>query len=238
MAASQSSVKGNGSSVTHHNSEVTAAGDLTVKAGQGVTLNGANLNGNHLDLDAGRNLEIASQQVRASYDSHQSASGFSASICVPPICAGVPVQGSASMSGSKIYNDFDSVQQQSGISAGDGGFNIYVGNHTQMDGAVIALSATPDKNHLSTGTLGWTDIENHANSGANGFSVAVSGSMGKPPRRRLTASSKIFQNLGRHSLRVATRCLWPRCSRQRTAQVRGLTAPSHLAPSRSAVQSE
>ncbi|WFL69979.1 hemagglutinin repeat-containing protein [Pantoea sp. X85] len=179
LAASQNSANGNGSSITHHNSEVSAAGDLTVKAGQDVTLNGANLNGNHVDLNAGRNLEIASQQDRASYDSHQSASGFSASICVPPICAGVPVQGSASMSGSKIYNDFDSVQQQSGISAGDGGYNIYVGNHTQLDGAVIASSATPDKNHLSTGTLGWTDIENHANSGANGYSVAVSGSMGK-----------------------------------------------------------
>ncbi|WP_346303635.1 hemagglutinin repeat-containing protein [Pantoea sp. Morm] len=179
LAASQNSANGNGSSITHHNSEVTAAGDLKVKAGQDVTLKGANLNGNHVDLDAGRNLEIASQQDRASYDSHQSSSGFSASICVPPICAGVPVQGSASMSGSKIYNDFDSVQQQSSISAGDGGYNIYVGNHTQLDGAVIASSATTDKNHLSTGTLGWTDIENHANSGGNGFSVAVSGSMGK-----------------------------------------------------------
>ncbi|MGC0858017.1 hemagglutinin repeat-containing protein [Pantoea agglomerans] len=179
LAASQNSANGNGSSITHHNSEVSAAGDLTVKAGQDVKLNGANLNGNHVDLNAGRNLEIASQQDRASYDSHQSSSGFSASICIPPICAGVPVQGSASMSGSKIYNDFDSVQQQSGISAGDGGYNIYVGNHTQLDGAIIASSATPDKNHLSTGTLGWTDIENHANAGGSGFSAAVSGSMGK-----------------------------------------------------------
>ncbi|MGV2880329.1 filamentous hemagglutinin N-terminal domain-containing protein [Pantoea vagans] len=179
LAASQNSANGNGNSITHHNSEVSAAGDLTVKAGQDVRLNGANLNGNHVDLNAGRNLEIASQQDRASYDSHQSSSGFSASICIPPICAGVPVQGSASMSGSKIYNDFDSVQQQSGISAGDGGYNIYVGNHTQLDGAIMASSATPDKNHLSTGTLGWTDIENHANAGGNGFSVAVSGSMGK-----------------------------------------------------------
>ncbi|WP_081325946.1 hemagglutinin repeat-containing protein [Pantoea agglomerans] len=179
LAASQNSANGNGSSITHHNSEVSAAGDLTVKAGQDIKLNGANLNGNHVDLNAGRNLEIASQQDRASYDSHQSSSGFSASICIPPICAGVPVQGSASMSGSKIYNNFDSVQQQSGISAGDGGYNIYVGNHTQLDGAIIASSATPDKNHLSTGTLGWTDIENHANAGGSGFSAAVSGSMGK-----------------------------------------------------------
>ncbi|WP_262264827.1 hemagglutinin repeat-containing protein [Pantoea dispersa] len=210
LAASQNSANGNGSSITHHNSEVNAAGDLRVKAGQDVTLNGANLNGHHVDLDAGRNLEIASQQDRASYDSHQSASGFSASICVPPICAGVPVQGSASMSGSKLYNDFDSVQQQSGISAGDGGYNIYVGNHTQLDGAVIASSATPDKNHLSTGTLGWTDIENHANSGGSGYSVALNGSMGKTTT---PASDSFINNIpksgqpqpsGGNSLPVAT----------------------------------
>ncbi|MEB5974308.1 hemagglutinin repeat-containing protein [Pantoea dispersa] len=210
LAASQNSANGNGSSITHHNSEVNAAGDLRVKAGEDVTLNGANLNGHHVDLDAGRNLEIASQQDRASYDSQQSSSGFSASICVPPICAGVPVQGSASMSGSKLYNDFDSVQQQSGISAGDGGYNIYVGNHTQLDGAVIASSATPDKNHLSTGTLGWTDIENHANSDGSGFSVAVSGSMGKTTT---PASDSFINNIpksgqhqpsGGNSLPVAT----------------------------------
>ncbi len=64
LAASQNSAKGNGSSITHHNSQVTAAGDLTVKAGQDVSLNGANLYGNHIDLNAGHNLEIASQQDR------------------------------------------------------------------------------------------------------------------------------------------------------------------------------
>ncbi|MGC0952062.1 hemagglutinin repeat-containing protein [Pantoea agglomerans] len=210
LAASQNSANGNGSSITHHNSEVSAAGDLTVKAGQDVKLNGANLNGNHVDLNAGRNLEIASQQDRASYDSHQSSSGFSASICIPPICAGVPVQGSASMSGSKIYNDFDSVQQQSGISAGDGGYKIYVGNHTQLDGAIIASSATPDKNHLSTGTLGWTDIENHANAGGSGFSAAVSGSMGKNTTHTSdssgndTSKSGQFQQSGDNSLPMGT----------------------------------
>lgn len=174
LAASQNSANANGSSVTHHNSDITARGDLSVKAGQDVTLNGAGLKGNHVELNAGRNLNIASQQDQSTYDSHQSSSGFSASICVPPICAGVPVQGSASMSGSKIYNDYASVQQQSGIRAGDGGYNIYVGNHTQLDGAVIASSATPDKNHLSTGTLGWSDIDNHAKSGGSGYGISAS----------------------------------------------------------------
>ncbi|EPU0389591.1 VENN motif pre-toxin domain-containing protein, partial [Escherichia coli] len=44
----------------------------------------------------------------------------------------------------------------------DGGFDITVGRHTQLDGAVIASTATPDKNHLDTGTLGFSDTENRA----------------------------------------------------------------------------
>ena len=174
LAASQNSANANGSSVTHHNSDVTARGDLSVKAGQDVTLNGASLKGNHVELNAGRDLNIASQQDQSTYDSHQSSSGFSASICVPPICAGVPVQGSANISGGKVNNNFASVQQQSGIKAGNGGYDVYVGQHTQLDGAVIASSATPDKNHLSTGTLGWSDIDNHAKSGGSGYGISAS----------------------------------------------------------------
>ncbi|MEN3755062.1 hypothetical protein ABC733_27690 [Mangrovibacter sp. SLW1] len=33
-----------------------------------------------------------------------------------------------------------------------------MGNHTQLDGAVIASRATADKNRLDTGTLGFRDI--------------------------------------------------------------------------------
>jgi len=179
LAASQNSANANGSSVSHHNSDVTARGDLSVKAGQDVTLNGASLKGNHVELNAGRDLNIASQQDRSTYDSHESASGFNASICVPPICAGVPVQGSANASGGKVNNNFASVQQQSGIKAGNGGYDVYVGQHTQLDGAVIASSATPDKNHLSTGTLGWSDIDNQAKSGGSGYGVSV-GTTGMP----------------------------------------------------------
>ena len=39
----------------------------------------------------------------------------------------------------------DSVTEQSGIYAGDGGFDITVGGHTQLDGAVIASTGSADK---------------------------------------------------------------------------------------------
>ncbi|WP_458574224.1 DNA/RNA non-specific endonuclease [Lonsdalea quercina] len=54
------------------------------------------------------------------------------------------------------------MKEQSGLFAGQGGYNIKVGNHTQLDGAVIASTADKDKNLLDTGTLGWSDIHNQA----------------------------------------------------------------------------
>ncbi|EPW7856739.1 VENN motif pre-toxin domain-containing protein, partial [Escherichia coli] len=56
----------------------------------------------------------------------------------------------------------DSVQEQTGIFAGRGGFDVTTGQHTQLNGAVIASTATADKNRLDTGTLGFSDLENRA----------------------------------------------------------------------------
>ncbi len=38
----------------------------------------------------------------------------------------------------KIHSNFDSVQEQTGLFAGKGGYEVKVGEHTQLDGAVIA----------------------------------------------------------------------------------------------------
>ena len=52
---------------------------------------------------------------------------------------------------------------QSGIFAGKGGFDIKVGNNTDLKGAVIASEAEDTgKNKLDTGTISFTDIENKA----------------------------------------------------------------------------
>ncbi|MCU5774492.1 hemagglutinin repeat-containing protein [Winslowiella arboricola] len=174
LSASQYSANASGNNLTNHNSQVDASKTLTVTSGENITLNGANLSGNRVEVNAGKNLLIASQQDTSSYNSKQNSSGLNVSICVPPICLGAPVQGSASTSGGKLYNDYASVQQQSGIAAGDAGYGIYVGNHTQLDGAVISSTASADKNHLSTGTLGWTDIDNHAAQAGKGYGVSVS----------------------------------------------------------------
>ncbi|EHD0836492.1 Contact-dependent inhibitor A, partial [Escherichia coli] len=56
-----------------------------------------------------------------------------------------------------------------------GGFDITVGRHTQLDGAVIASTATPDKNHLDTGTLGLSDLHNEADYKVSHSGISLSG---------------------------------------------------------------
>ncbi|HGW3305201.1 TPA: VENN motif pre-toxin domain-containing protein, partial [Escherichia coli] len=56
-----------------------------------------------------------------------------------------------------------------------GGFDITVGRHTQLDGAVIASTATPDKNHLDTGTLGFSDLHNEADYKVSHSGISLSG---------------------------------------------------------------
>ncbi|EET8725930.1 VENN motif pre-toxin domain-containing protein, partial [Escherichia coli] len=87
---------------------------------------------------------------------------------------------SVSLSRDKMHSNHDSVQEQTGIFAGRGGFDVTTGQHTQLNGAVIASTATADKNRLDTGTLGFSDIENRADYKVEHQSVGIStgGSIG------------------------------------------------------------
>jgi len=66
--------------------------------------------------------------------------------------------GSANVNVSrdKMHSTWQSVAEQTGIFAGKGGFDVTVGEHTQLNGAVISSTASADKNRLDTGTLGFS----------------------------------------------------------------------------------
>lgn len=87
---------------------------------------------------------------------------------------------SVSLSRDKMHSNYDSVVEQTGIFAGKGGYDVTVGEHTQLNGAVIGSTATADKNRLDTGTLGFSDIENRADYDVEHQSVGMStgGSIG------------------------------------------------------------
>ncbi|ENS0885508.1 hemagglutinin repeat-containing protein, partial [Escherichia coli] len=148
------SEKGNGT--THTETTVDAGNRLTIISGRDTTLTGAQAGGETVKVDAGRHLTLTSEQDSDRYDSKQKNASAGGSIGTGSASASV------SHSRDKMHSNYDSVQEQTGIFAGRGGFDVTTGQHTQLNGAVIASTATADKNRLDTGTLGFSDTENRA----------------------------------------------------------------------------
>ena len=191
LAASGAKGHANGDSVTNRDTQIAATNNVSITSGRDTNLRGAEVSGNTVDANVGRDLNIQSVQDTANYDSKQVSGGFNLSVCVPPICYGSTVSGSASASDQTIRDRFRSVGEQSGIRAGDGGFNIQVGNHTQLDGGVIASSAPQDKNTLSTQTFGYSNLQNVSESSGSTLSASFSGSAGRSTPNGVTWSAPV-----------------------------------------------
>lgn len=127
-------------------------------------------------MDAGRHLTLTSEQDSDRYDSKQQNASAGGSFTFGSMSG----SASVNLSRDKMHSNYDSVQEQTGIFAGRGGFDVTTGQHTQLNGAVIASTATADKNRLDTGTLGFRDIENRADYKVEHQSVGIStgGSIG------------------------------------------------------------
>ncbi|MEL5416597.1 hemagglutinin repeat-containing protein [Serratia nevei] len=167
----------NGNGLTHAETTLDAGSNLKVTSGRDTRLTGAQASGEKVTVDVGRNLALESQQDSDRYDARQTQMSGGISV---PIGAG---SGSANFSASKdkLHSNFDSVKEQTGLFAGQGGYDVKVKEHTQLDGAVIASQADKEKNRLDTGTLGWTDIHNQADYSAthSGGSFSTGGPVGK-----------------------------------------------------------
>nr|EJN5126790.1 toxin-activating lysine-acyltransferase [Escherichia coli] len=150
------SEKGNGT--THTETTVDAGNQLTIISGRDTTLTGAQAGGETVKVDAGRHLTLTSEQDSDRYDSKQQNASAGGSFTFGSMSG----SASVNLSRDKMHSNYDSVQEQTGIFAGRGGFDVTTGQHTQLNGAVIASTATADKNRLDTGTLGFSDIENRA----------------------------------------------------------------------------
>ncbi|ANS45000.1 VENN motif pre-toxin domain-containing protein [Serratia inhibens] len=139
-------------------------------------LSGAQALGDKIRVDAGRDLSISSLQDTDDYHSWQKDSSAGASFTFGSMTG----SASLSMSQTKIDSEYASVGEQSGLFAGDKGFDINVGKHTQLNGGVIASTADSIKNQLSTGTLGWDAIDNKAEykASSSGFGLSTGGPTG------------------------------------------------------------
>ncbi|MDF2525856.1 MAG: Contact-dependent inhibitor [Enterobacter mori] len=167
--ASKGSEKGNGTAWTE--TTLDSGGTVSMTSGRDAILNGAQVSGDKIVADIGRDLWMSSQQDSNDYKSTQNSAAAGGSFTFGSMTG----SGYISASQDKMKSTYDSVQEQTGLFAGDGGFDVTVGRHTQLDGAVIASTATADKNSLDTGTLGFRDIHNEADYKVSHSGVSLSG---------------------------------------------------------------
>ena len=118
-------------------------------------------------------------QDSSSYRSDSSSVGGSFSIGY-----NAPSSGSITVGRGKVDSDYASVRQQSGLFAGDGGYDVQVAGNTDLQAGAI-LSSQPamaeGRNRLSTGTLTTRDIRNQASYQASSMGVSIGmGSSSRP----------------------------------------------------------
>ena len=172
--AAKGSEKGNG--LTHTGTTLDAGSQLSLTSGRDTTLTGAQVRGDSVKVGTGRNLTLTSEQDSDRYDSKQQSASAGGSFTFGSMTGSANVN----VSRDKMHSNWQSVAEQTGIFAGKGGFDVTVGEHTQLNGAVIASTADASLNRLDTGTLGFSDIENHADYKVEHQSAGIStgGSIG------------------------------------------------------------
>jgi len=176
LAASRGKGQANSDSTTYNNSHVSAGNAVNITSGADTNVVGGNIKATQVTADVGGNLNVQSLQDIAVSEASQKTTGIALSI---PI---VGTGGSASFSQSKqnSNSNYASVNEQSGIQAGDGGFQVNVKGNTDLKGATIASSdkATQDgKNSLTTNTLTTSDISNSMSASASSTGVSVGTNM-------------------------------------------------------------
>lgn len=141
---------------------VTANKELDFTSGKDTNIIGGKLSSEKVTGNVGGDLNIESQQDSNNYSEENKSAGLNIGISV------VPGKDNPNKSGiygnaseSNIDSKYNSVTDQSGIYAGDEGFDIYVEDNTDLKGGIISGDNT-DENKLSTGTLTYEDINNEA----------------------------------------------------------------------------
>ncbi|SDL39184.1 hemagglutinin repeat-containing protein [Pseudomonas indica] len=175
LGAKTATGTGSGHEVTQVNSHLDT-GSLLLVSGGDTTLAGAKIQADKVQAAIGGDLNIQSRQDEAKSKTEQKSAGAGVSICVPPFCYGSTVSASGSLAEGKTSVEYRAVTEQSGIYAGQGGYDIRVGDTTHLQGGVIASEATADKNRLSTDRLEFSDIRNRSEIKSRAGSISVSAS--------------------------------------------------------------
>ncbi|GEM_PF-46951 len=200
VSASANRGKGheNGKSVTRSESEVDAGGTFSFESGNDTVLSGFVGNAGKIVGNVGGNLLMSSEQDSSQYNLRQSNTSAGASVTWG---AGASGSGSFSASRDKMTDNFNSVQEQTGLHAGEGGVQLTVGGESRFNGIVITSGASEDKNIIDTGTLVWDDIYNSEDSDVStlGAGISSGGVNGKDFLGNVSSNTLVAVNGSNHT---------------------------------------
>ncbi|CAM1654156.1 Filamentous haemagglutinin FhaB/tRNA nuclease CdiA-like [Bartonella choladocola] len=192
--ASYEQSKGNSQMTTNVNSHVKGTGDINIESGKDTTLKGAVVEGNKVTANIGGDLNIETQLDEGRSKQNGFSIGIEANSKV--LFNGQEKDkfgtawdamnngnwqldgGAATVKGSyqNAHSSYAGAQEQSGIKAGDGGFNVTVKGNTDLKGGIIDSKADSSKNSLTTGTITTSDLDIHSDSSG----VTIGGGFSDP----------------------------------------------------------
>ena len=162
-----------GEQTSYRHSHVGSTGSPTViMSGGDTNIKGAQVTGKGLTVRAA-NLNIESLQDTADYHSRQQN-------IKGQVTVGYGASASGDYSKSKINAEHRSVSEQSGLFAGDDGFDVQVSGHTQLTGGIITASQSAEeqgKNRFQSGSISQTDLHNISRYDGSSIGLGVSASV-------------------------------------------------------------
>ncbi|MFW1988595.1 hemagglutinin repeat-containing protein [Acinetobacter baumannii] len=155
-----------------HNQTTLAAKNISLTSKGDTTLRGAQAKADRIDANVGGQLKVESLQDTVEQNTKQTGAGgrLQASL-------GSAWQASGNFSSSKASGNSNSVNQQSGLFAGDGGYHVKADGVDLKGGAIVSI-ATKDKNDLTTNRLTFSNIENQSEYDATSVSLSGGTSLG------------------------------------------------------------
>jgi filamentous hemagglutinin len=151
--------------------------DVFMRSGGDTLMRGAQVRGKRIDSNIRGNLLMESPQDEHTYNAEDMSANAGFTLCYG-YCTS---SGYASAGYGQMNSLYKSVREQTGMWAGEDGFDIYVGKNTKLKGAVIAgddRAVAAGVNRLNTGTLEMEDIKNVAKYDAFQVSAGMGGGAG------------------------------------------------------------
>ena len=148
----------------------SANSQTTFESGDDASFLGAQIMGKGVRGQVGGDLTVVTTQDKSRYDAKQTNASAGVSIPIGAGAFGV----SGSFSNDRTKANTQTTNEVSGVFAGTDGFKLNVQGQTALTGAVIASTAVPVKNSLTTGSLVTEDLTNTSDYKASSLGASAS----------------------------------------------------------------